>query len=63
VIECESERLHGLVVEGEFGKARALGIAFEQALPFQKAAHSAGDAARQGVELGAGGRLHPAQRE
>jgi polyisoprenoid-binding protein YceI len=48
------------VVEGELGKARALGIAFEQALAFEKAAHAAGDAARQSAELGAGGRLDPA---
>jgi hypothetical protein len=55
--------LHRLVVEGELGKARVLGIAFEQALAFQKTTHALGDAACQGGELGARGRLHPAERE
>jgi hypothetical protein len=31
VIECGSERLHRLAVESALGKARVLGIAFEQA--------------------------------
>ena len=57
------QRLHRLVVEGELGKARALRIAFEQALAFQKAAHAAGDAPRHSGELGACGCLHPAQRQ
>jgi hypothetical protein len=32
-------------------------------LAFERTARAAGDAARQGGELGAGGRLHPADRE
>ena len=57
------QRLHRLAVEGELGKARVLGIAFEQTLAFQKTAHAAGDAPRQSGELGACGGLDPAQRE
>ena len=57
------QRLHRLVVEGDLGKARALRIAFEQALAFEKAARAAGDAARQSDELGACGGLDPAERE
>jgi hypothetical protein len=46
------QRLHGLVVEGELGKARALRIAFKQALALKKTAHTAGDAGCQSAELG-----------
>jgi hypothetical protein len=55
--------LHRLRVEGELGKARAFGIALEQTLAFQKTAHAAGDVLRERAELGARGRLHPAERE
>ena len=55
--------LHRLPVEAELGKARGLPIAFEQAAAFEKPAHALGDAVGQGGELGAGGRLHPSERQ
>ncbi len=55
------KRVHRRLVDALSGQVAVLGVALQQALALQIAAHTLCDALCQFAEFGAGGRFHPAK--